>query len=660
MPVLTRKPQLASLLPHVAPVAIVAITLVWAFRDGGFPATSWYPAGLLIGGLVVAQALGRFLHVGRDLPTAAVASLIAFAALELASVVWASSKGAAWDSANRTFVYGFIFLLFAGWRSSQRSKHVLVLLLVGGLTAVALRSLYSAAQHPADAFLSGRLSAPTGYANATAALFLIPFWPAASLAADRTRGALFRALALGCAAALAAVAYVPESRGALYAFPLGVLALLVLAKDRFRTTIALTVALAPTAYFVHTLSRPYAAVTLHDRGHATHQALLAAIIAGLVAATLGGGLAFADRRYVIPVPAWSRYARIVAIVVAAAALIGVAATHDPRAAVRNAWTSFRAPAETDGVGGTRLFGNLGSNRYDFWRVALIMTKRHPVLGVGADNFGEAYLQDRRSEEQPQYPHSLEMSVLSQTGVLGALIFLLFAGLVVAVIARARREAAASGALVAGCGAAFAYWMIHGSVDWLWEFPALGGAAFVLLGVIGPSLRTPTTSRGLRLVAVVLTAVISLSFVGPWLALRQTDRASGVWRSDPRLAYDLIHQASWLNPLSDNPALTEMTIAAERGDVARMRSSAERAIARDHHNWFSQLQLAVALSNQKRWTEAKKAAADAHRLNPAEPLVAMVIQSIHSRRALRPNAIDRAALGRLQVLDPRLRPSRKAG
>src|SRR4029077_19392671 len=103
---------------------------------------------------------------------------------------------------------------------------------------------------------------PTGYANATAALFLIPFWPAVALAADRNRAVLFRAFALGCAASLAPVAFVPESRGALYAFPVVIVVLLVLARNRLRTSLALIVALAPTAYFIHTLSKPYSAVGL--------------------------------------------------------------------------------------------------------------------------------------------------------------------------------------------------------------------------------------------------------------------------------------------------------------------------------------------------------------------------------------------------------------
>ena len=313
VPIQTRKAQLATLLPHVAPTATVAITLVWAFRDGGYPTTSWYPAGVLVGCLLIAQILGRSLHVGWDVQTAAVGSVFAFATVELASILWASSKGAAWDSANRTFTYGFIFLMFAGWRSSERAKHLLALLLIAGLTAIGIWTLHSAAQTPGTAFLFGRLALPTGYANASAALFLIPFWPAVALAADRTRAVLFRAFALGCAASLAAVAFVPESRGALYAFPVVVVVLLVLARNRLRTSLALIVALAPTAYFIHTLSKPYSAVGLAAETHAANQAAVAAILAGVFAALLGAAVALADQRFEFTLPPWYRYVRIAAL-----------------------------------------------------------------------------------------------------------------------------------------------------------------------------------------------------------------------------------------------------------------------------------------------------------------------------------------------------------
>ena len=654
----TRKPDLATLLPHIAPVAAAAVPLVWAVRDGGYPSTSWYPAAVLLGGLLIAQGLGRFTETGWNIQTAAVASLVAFAAFELTSIVWANSKGAAWDSANRTFMYCLFLLIASGWRSSERAKHLLALFLIVGLATAGIWTLYSASKHPGTAFLFQRLAPPTGYANASAALFSFrsgrpsPWQPtvvAVRFLCDRTG---IGGQPVGCRLR-ARIA-----RRALR-IPITAVVLLALARNRIRTAIALILAVAPTLFFIHALTHPYSAQTLHERAHATSQAAVAAVLAAVIAAAFATVFALVDARFDTTPPPWFRHVRLAAVVVVLATTVGVLITHDPGAAARHAWTSFRSPTESGGVGGTRLFGNLGSNRYDFWRVALGMARQHPIAGVGADNFSEGYLQKRRSGEQPLYPHSLEMSLLSQTGAIGSALFLLFVGLSGVAIARARRRVPSSAALAAGCATAFAYWLIHGSVDWLWEFPVLGGTAFVFLGIALSLTAASSGSRALRLSTIAVTIVLALSFLAPWLAAKQTERASTVWRSDPALAYTLLDQAESLNPLSDAPDLTGLTIAAQLGDVKRMQSSAEGAIARDHHNWFSQLQLAVALSHQRRWSRAMQATGNAARLDPAEPLVGLVRASIRSRRTLPLNSVNKAVLGRLEALDPRLGPSRRA-
>src|SRR5207302_7556647 len=102
---------------------------------------------------------------------------------------------------------------------------------------------------------------------------------------------------------------------------------------------------------------------------------------------------------------------------------------------------------------------LGNNRYDFWRVALIELRAHPAAGVGADNFAEDYVRLRRSSEEPLYPHSLELRVLAQTGVVGALLFAGFLiAAAVATIPTFGRGDLAAGAARAGVVAA-AYWAI---------------------------------------------------------------------------------------------------------------------------------------------------------------------------------------------------------
>src|SRR5204862_488282 len=62
--------------------------------------------------------------------------------------------------------------------------------------------------------------------------------------------------------------------------------------------------------------------------------------------------------------------------------------------------------------------------------------------------------------------------------------------------RRRRTGWGAAAAAAGVGA-FTYWLLHGSVDWLWEFPALGAGAFALLGLAaGLAPRRPADPRHL--------------------------------------------------------------------------------------------------------------------------------------------------------------------
>ena len=86
-------------------------------------------------------------------------------------------------------------------------------------------------------------------------------------------------------------------------------------------------------------------------------------------------------------------------------------------------------------------------------------------------------------EEPAWTHSLEMRLLAHTGVVG---FVLFAGFIVAArgggargsgdARRAPRQWVAGAALLP-----LVVWLIHGSVDWFWEMPALSGPALGFLG-----------------------------------------------------------------------------------------------------------------------------------------------------------------------------------
>ena len=145
---------------------------------------------------------------------------------------------------------------------------------------------------------------------------------------------------------------------------------------------------------------------------------------------------------------------------------------------------------------------LGSNRYDFYRVALDEFVAHPLVGIGADNFQQQYLAHGRSEETPHYPHSVELRTLAETGLIGALLALVGLGAALLAAARGLRGPDPLGrAVVAAALAGFAYWVVHGSFDWFWEFAGLGAPAFALLGLAcalaprTPAATDPPRGRG---------------------------------------------------------------------------------------------------------------------------------------------------------------------
>ncbi len=106
----------------------MALFVVWATSQAGYPVTHWAP-----GGLIVLALLGVALGVvGLDvravpLPVKiAVGCLAGYTALSFASILWAAVPGDAWEGANRTLLYLLVFALFALWPQRGRSAALLL------------------------------------------------------------------------------------------------------------------------------------------------------------------------------------------------------------------------------------------------------------------------------------------------------------------------------------------------------------------------------------------------------------------------------------------------------------------------------------------------------------------------------------------------------
>jgi O-antigen ligase len=150
------------------------------------------------------------------------------------------------------------------------------------------------------------------------------------------------------------------------------------------------------------------------------------------------------------------------------------------------------PQRDPGFGAqTSRLGSVGSNRYDYWRVALRTWADAPVRGTGASGFQVAWLRDRPIPGGARDAHSLPLETLAELGLVGAALLAAAAG---GVAVCARRVQAADPALAAGPAAALAAWALHASLDWDWEMPALTLVALSLAALLVARAEETPASR----------------------------------------------------------------------------------------------------------------------------------------------------------------------
>ncbi len=664
----------------VPALAALALFVVWATDQAGYPITHWAPGGLIVLALLgIALALVR-LRVA-DIPVAvrvALGALSAYTVLSYLSIMWAAVPGDAWEGANRTLLYLLVFALFACWR--QRGVTAALLLCAWTLALIALAAfvalhLDGASAERLQAMLpGGRLVYPSGYPNANAAQWLMPFWCAVLLARSERLPWGLRGVLAGGAVLLAEVALLSQSRGSLYATPVMLVLVFVFLPERTRTfalLVPVTLGVAAAAPSVlHVGDRlSGGAVTVATLHSAIGAMFLAAVVVGLVvalgaAAETRAGLPSASRRRI------GLAVRAVALGTLAVVLVGgLLAAGNPVTRVKSGWHSFKGGYGESSGAGDRLVSGLGSNRYDFYRVALDEFSAHPVLGIGADNFQEAYLAHGHSEETPHYPHSVELRTLTQTGVIGALLALVGLGAaLVAAGAPLRGRDPLVRSVTAAALAGFVYWALHGSVDWFWEFSGLGAPAFALLGLACALAPAPSEGgartaaagaaagargrarRGLVLAgAAAAVAVVAVSFLAPWLSQLQLQRAARMWTHAPQTAYARLSDAAQLNPLSDDAYLLAGSIALRYGDLPRADREFARALGRSDSDAYATLERGAIASAKGERAAALTLLSRAVRLSPRDPLAREALELTREGRRVDVQALNRLILLKAQQL-----------
>ncbi len=696
----------------VPALGAIVLFVVWATSQAGYPLTHWAPGALIVLVLLAIVLLAVPLRFA-TIPLAvklALACLAAYTALSFLSILWASAPGEAWEGANRTLLYLMVFALFALWRARGTTAALLLSTWTLAMVALALYvmlRLDTATGKSFEGLFSGeRLSYPVGYPNATAAQWLMAFWPALLLARAKRLPWALRGVLAGGAVVLADLALFSLSRGSLYATPVMIVLVFAFVPDRLRTfatAAPMAIGIGATAPLVLRVGDRIQSA--HSPHAATHTAIAATFIAALIVGLLvAAGAAFESRDSVSPGLA-SGVRRALQLAASLTVLVilvgGLVAAGNPITRVRHGWDSFKGGYSTSATSDSRLLTGLGSNRYDFYRVALDEFAAHPILGIGADNFQQQYLRHGRSDETPHYPHSVELRTLSQTGLLGAVLALVGLGAALLAGWRAmRRTDDVLGATVAASAlAGFAYWAVHGSFDWFWEFAGLGAPAFALLGLAcalaprrsdlltsarvaddgsllarpgavagdvsrsGAALRAREGGTGsalksggprarvgrpfsrvfvLSLVMLLALAVVA-SFVAPWLSERQIQSAAHIWPRAPLAAYARLRNAAKLNPLGDRAYLVEGSIALRFGDLSRAERAFSQALDRVPDDAYAALELGAIASESGDRAHALLLLERAVRLNPRDPLTRQALRTVQAGQRVNVQTLNHAIL-----------------
>ena len=323
----------------------------------------------------------------------------------------------------------------------------------------------------------------------------------------------------------------------------------------------------------------------------------------LIVASVGVGLVWAGvcaagRRFEASADLGRRAVRVTDLALAALAVVALVAVvvFAGRIADR-ARDQTHAFVHLQGHAGSSRLLSGGGYRYDYWRIALREFRDEPLHGVGAGNYPVDYFRQRQNVENITQPHSLELQLLAELGVVGGLVFVVLMAGVVAGFAR--RAVRAGGdlwqrAIAVGAGGTFAAWLADTSVDWLHLIPGVAGVGFAAAAVLtlpanGPPAPAARHSRStIAIAAVAVLAALAAVHVGrSVLALHLRTEGQQVLASNPRAALGKARDALGLESDSTPAYQLQAAAYARLGDYPRARASLLKATElepSDFVNW----------------------------------------------------------------------------
>lgn len=635
-------PTREILVRAVIPVLLGVLFTWWAWKEGAYFGTVFYPGAAAL--FVLLALLLFVVPIRVRISGWALLALLAATGIgvwSLIALLWSPDPTVAFADSFKAFLYaamfgiGILTCILLGKRVEWALAPVAaagILVGAGTLITIATGNHPSAYLHP-----DATLRFPIGYRNAEAAFFMICTWALMSLAVGTRARWPLRAAMLAAATMMLELVVLAQSRGSLPAAAVALILYLILTPNRLRQVAYLVLALIPVLIALPTLLAVFQNEGLAGVLPLLHSAAEAVALTTLLSLVLAAfALALVEPRMRLG-PTWTkRISRtlaglaIVAVAVGVVAFIsaqgGPARFLDQRIAEFN-----RAQSPSFTRAETRFGVNVSSEREDLWRVAGEEFLDHPLLGGGPGSFQFAYLRHRRTEITPKDPHSVELLFLSELGLPGFILFVVFIGAATVAAIRSRRVDRSAAILSAGVIVSGAYWLVHSSYDWFWHYPAVTAPVIFLLGAgAAPALHSTARALGrARFAPIVLLVLLALGVVPFFLAERYTDRALGEWRTSPAAAYGDLDRAASLNPYDLEPLLIKGAIAAREGDPQLALSAFEGARARVPQSYAPYYFIASELQRSNPRL-ARRELAKAMVLDPREPQV-IALQRRLSRR-----------------------------
>jgi hypothetical protein len=597
----------------VPPLALLAVALFLAFRGGGIVPEQWAPVAVGIAvGLAVLGAIGSLPRIPRP-AWPALGAMVAFLAWSALSILWSASPEATLENVARLSLLVLAAAIGASYAAREGAARAVAVALAASGAALALTVEAKILAGQTNAFATTRLAWPIDYANGEAAVLWIAF-PAllAGAAAGRIRP-LGRALVAAVAALALAEGLMTLSRGASIALAATSVVCVALATERARLALTLAGIVLPVALLSTRLTGGRPGEIASDAVVRGRAAVLAALAAALIVALL------ASFEHVLPRRFGRRKGAVAAAVWACILVFGTTAfvVHygRPDTWLSARWHEFRNP-ELPLPGDASRFGTATSARYDYWRVAAHTFEAHPLSGEGAGAFSVSWFERRVIDLNVADAHSWEAAALAETGVVGFM--LLGAALLLPLVhvVRARRELGNFGAV--SLGGAGAYFVLHGSLDWLFLIPAVALPSFVALGACAAAAGTQKIklAPGRQRAALAVGALVAAAAAVPvYFSTTLTARAENQAATSTQRALDTLSLAARINPWAVQPLIVRSVILGSAGDYSGATVAAEDATHRGPENWTAWVALADARRGAGNVAAARAALRRAAALNP---------------------------------------------